>query len=215
LTPRTLGHALDDAPPRHGPALPARALWIGGMIALVLAIPPVIYAVLAWRQAGFLDPSYFIPYEELTNAVRSGDPGLLLLSSVVSVNMTSGDLLSNMYQLTVEQLVLSVGLAAMVGLTLDAQFRLRQVCPTGAVGGSAAAAGSGLAATVAASSTGILGCCGSGLGGGVLALMGVTSGVAAGIAEFSPYVQMALIAAFAVAYRYFARRLKAFGPTAS
>ncbi len=190
-------------------ALPARALWVACMVALVLALPPLIYAALAWRQAGFLNVSWFVPYEELWGAVKSGDHGLVLLSSLVSVNMTSGDILANMYQLTVEQLLLSAALGTVVGLTLDAQFRLRRACAPGAVGGSAAAAGSGLAATVAASSTGILGCCGSGLAGGVLALAGITGAAAAGIAEYSYLVQLALIAAFAFAYLRFARRLKA------
>lgn len=197
-----------------GAALPARALWVGGMVALVLALPPLIYAVLAWRQAGFINVSGFIPYEELMGAIESGDPGLVLLSSLVSVNMTSGDILANMYQLTVEQLLLSVALGAAVGLTIDAQVRLNNACAPGAVGGSAAAAGSGLAATVAASSTGILGCCGSGLAGGVLALAGITGGTAAQIAEYSHFVQLVLIALFALAYVRFARRLKALAGTA-
>jgi len=190
-------------------ALPARALWVAGMVALVLALPPLIYAVLAWRQAGFLDVTWFVPHEEMKGAFESGDIGLILLSSVISVNMTSGDILANMYQLTVEQLLLSAALGTAVGLTIDAQVRLSKACAPGAVGGSAAAAGSGLAATVAASSTGILGCCGSGLAGGVLALAGVTGATAAHIAEYSHFVQLALIAAFALAYLRFARRLRA------
>jgi len=138
---------------------------------------------------------------------------LVLASSLASVNMTSGDILANMYQLTVEQLLLSAALGAAVGLTIDAQVRLSKACAPGAVGGSAAAAGSGLAATVAASSTGILGCCGSGLAGGVLALAGITGGTAAQIAEYSHFVQLALIALFALAYVRFARRLKALAGT--
>lgn len=204
----TLDHAL-AAHARDARALPARWLWLGGMVALVLALPPLIYAGLAWRQAGFLDPSWFVPHEELLAAVKSGDVGLVLLASVATVNMTSGDILANMYQLTVQQLLLSLALGATVGLTLEAQMRLRKACAAGSVGGSAAAAGSGLMATVAASSTGILGCCGSGLGGGVLALMGVASTAAAQIADWSPLVQLALIALFALAYLRFARRLKA------
>lgn len=209
----TLDQALAAAT-RDARALPARWLWVAGMAALVLALPPLIYAGLAWRQAGFLNPSWFVPYEELLAAVKSGDVGLVLSSSVATVNMTSGDILANMYQLTVQQLLLSLALGVAVGLTLEAQMRLRNACPTGSVSGSAAAAGSGLMATVAASSTGILGCCGPGLGGGVLALMGVTSTAAAQIADFSPWVQVALIALFALAYLRFARRLKALAPTA-
>lgn len=203
--------AVEKAAPAAAPAaeLPARGLWIGGMAALVLALPPLIYAALAWRQAGFLNITWYAPHEELTAAFESGDLGMILSSAVISVNMTSGDILANMYQLTVEQLLLSVALGAAVGLTLDAQFRLSKTCATGAVGGSSAAAGSGLAATVAASSTGIIGCCGSGLAGGVLALAGVTGSTASQIAEYSPYVQLALVAAFALYYLRLTRRLRA------
>jgi hypothetical protein len=188
---------------------PARAPWVAGMVAAVLALPPVIYALLAWRQAGFLNVTWYVPYEELAGALASGELRLILEASAISVNMTSGDILANMYQLTVEQMLLSVALGTAVGLTLDAQLRLTRACAPAARGGSAAAAGSGLAATVAASSTGILGCCGSGLAGGVLALAGVTGAAAAYIAEYSYVVQLVLIAAFAFAYRRFARRLKA------
>ncbi len=79
---------------------------------------------------------------------------------------------------------------------------------TGIAGGSAAMAGSGLAATLAASSTGILGCCGSALSGGVLALAGVSFTTASQIAEFSPWIQVAMIAFFAFAYVRLSRRLR-------
>ena len=69
-------------------------------------------------------------------------------------------------------------------------------------------AGSGLAATLAASGTGILGCCGSWLTGGILLLAGVSSVTANQIAEVSPFIQVALIALFALAYLRFSRRLK-------
>ena len=95
-----------------------------------------------------------------------------------------------------------------MGLTLDAQLSLRKVCELKSVGGSAAAAGSGLVATLAASGTGILGCCGSGLTGGILLLAGVSSITANQIAEVSPFIQAALIALFALAYLRFSRRLK-------
>ena len=64
----TLDQALAAAT-RDARALPARWLWVAGMAALVLALPPLIYAGLAWRQAGFLNPSWFVPYEELLAAV--------------------------------------------------------------------------------------------------------------------------------------------------
>ena len=61
---------------------------------------------------------------------------------------------------------------------------------------SQAAAGSGLLATVAASSTSIMGCCGSGVAGGVLTLAGVGPGTASEIAGWSTPVQALFIVGF-------------------
>jgi hypothetical protein len=188
--------------------IPTRALWMLSMVAAVLVLPLVMYAFLAYRQFGLFNPSYFIPYEEMSAAFGSGDLHAVFDAPLISVNVTSGLLLSNMFSLSVGQFFLSVALGATMGLTLDAQLSLRKVCELKSVGGSAAAAGSGLVATLAASGTGILGCCGSGLTGGILLLAGVSSITANQIAEVSPFIQAALIALFALAYLRFSRRLK-------
>ena len=188
--------------------IPTRVLWMVSMVAAVMVLPLVMYAFLAYRQFGLFNPSYFFPYEEMLDAFGSGGLHAVFDAPIISVNVTSGFLLSNMFSLSVGQLLLSVALGAVMGLTLDAQLSLRKVCELKSVGGSAAAAGSGLAATLAASGTGILGCCGSGLTGGILALAGVSSVTATQIAEVSPFIQVALIALFALAYLRFSRRLK-------
>jgi len=185
-----------------------RVLWMFSMVAVVLVLPLVMYAFLAYRQFGLFNPSYFIPYEEMLDAFRFGDLHAVFDAPIISVNVTSGLLLSNMFSLSIGQLLLSVGLGVAMGLTLDAQLSLRKVCELKSVRGSAAATGSGLAATLAASGTGILGCCGSGLTGGILALAGVSSVTASQIAEVSPFIQAALIALFVLAYLWFSRRLK-------
>ena len=153
-------------------------------------------------------PSYYLPYEALFDALRSADAEAILAAPVLSVNMTSGELLANMYNLTVGQFFLSVALGIVMGLALAAQLSFRKACAVGSVGGTAAAAGSGLMATLAASSTGILGCCGSALSGGILALAGVSATTASQIAEFSPWIQVAMIVFFAFAYVRLSRRLK-------
>lgn len=188
--------------------IPNRALWMFSMVAAVLVLPLVMYAFLAYRQFGLFNPSYFIPYEELLDAFGSGDLHAVFDAPIISVNVTSGLLLSNMFSLSVGQLLLSVALGSVMGLTLDAQLSLRKVCDLKSVGSSAAAAGSGLAATLAASSTGILGCCGSGLTGGILLLAGVSSVTASQIAEVSPFIQAGLIGFFVLAYLRFSSRLK-------
>ena len=64
---------------------------------------------------------------------------------------------------------------------------------------------------MAASSTGILGCCGSGLSGGVLTLLGVSGNVAGQLAGVSLLFQLALIAVFVLLNLRFAARLQALG----
>ena len=187
--------------------IPTRVLWILSMVAAVLVLPLIMFAFLAYRQFGLFNPSYYIPYEEMLDAFGSGDLHAVFDAPIISVNVTSGLLLSNMFSLSVGQLLLSVALGVIMGLTLDAQFSLRKVCKLKSVGGLAAA-GSGLVATLAASGTGILGCCGSGLTGGILALAGISSVTATQIAEVSPFIQVALIAFFVLAYLRFSRRLK-------
>ena len=185
-----------------------RVLWILSMVAAVLVLPLIMFALLAYRQFGLFNPSYYIPYEEMLDAFGSGDLHAVFDAPIISVNVTSGLLLSNMFSLSVGQLLLSVALGVAMGLTLDAQFSLRKVCKLKSVGGSAAAAGSGLVATLAASGTGILGCCGSGLTGGILALAGISSVTATQIAEVSPFIQVALIGFFVLTYLRFSKRLK-------
>ncbi len=186
----------------------SEALWILVLVSVVLALPPVIYAGLSYAQCGLFKPSYYLPYEALFDALRSADVEAIISAPVLSVNMTSGELLANMYSLTVGQLILSVALGTVIGLALAVQLSLRKACAMGSASGSAAAAGSGIAATLAASSTGILGCCGSALSGGVLALAGVSFTTASQIAEISPWIQIVMIAFFAFAYVRLSRRLR-------
>ena len=201
-----LGKSGDDVV--QAQPIPTRALLMLSMVAAVLVLPLVMYAFLVYRQFGLFNPSYFFPYEEMLDAFGSGDLHTVFDAPIISVNVTSGFLLSNMFSLSAGQLLLSVALGVVMGLTLDAQLSLRKVCELKSVGGSAAVASSGLAATLAASSTGILGCCGSGLTGGILALAGVSSVTATQLAEVSPFIQAALIAFFSLTYLRFSRRLK-------
>jgi uncharacterized membrane protein len=67
--------------------------------------------------------------------------------------------------------------------------------------GAAAGAGAGLLATIAAASTGLLGCCGgSAFAGGVFALAGLGSASAAALSKASPLVQVGLILVFVALY---------------
>ena len=182
--------------------------WMILMITLVLVLPPAIYGSLTYYRFGVFSPSYYVPYEEFWASITAGDVAVFFTAPLLSVNMTSGDILANMYSVTLGQYALSIALGVAMGLTLAKQFYLRRACPARTSGGTAAATGSGLFATVAASSTGILGCCGSGLAGGVLTLMGVSGSVASQLAGVSLLLQAALIAAFVLLNLRLAARLK-------
>ncbi len=172
-----------------------RDAWlIGAMALLVVALPPVVYGVLAYRTFGVLEVSWYAPYEELLAAIRTGNPFEIGRAPLIAINMTSGEVLANMFTLSVWQLTISVALGLLIGLNLVAFLALRAACPTGRLRGPATTAGSGLLATVAASGTGLLGCCGAAMSGGVLALMGMGAGTAHLLSHASPPVQAALVA---------------------
>ncbi|MSP80960.1 MAG: hypothetical protein EXR02_07875 [Rhodospirillales bacterium] len=185
--------------------------WVLAMILMVLAMPPAIYGALTYYRFGIFAPSYYVPHEAFWAAVTAGDFTASFAAPLLSVNMTSGDILANMYSVTLGQYALSIALGAAMGLAMAKQVRLLKVCSAGAIGGTSATTGAGLFSTVAASSTGILGCCGAGLAGGVLTLLGVSSNVAGQLAGASLLFQLALIAVFALLNLRFAARLKGLG----
>jgi len=163
----------------------------------VLFVPPVIYGGLVWKQFGFLKISGFIPHEAFKAAWSDDGLSGVLGASLVSVNMTSGLLLANMFDLTLGQLFMSLVMGGVIAWNFIAQLNLKRVCAIGGGGGAATAAGSGMLATIGASSTGILGCCGSGAIGGVLALTGIGANTAAQLSEWSTVVQLLFIAVLA------------------
>ena len=184
---------------------------VAGIVGLVLVVPPLVYSYLVWRRFDFLDVSGYVPHEEARQVLTAGDFLGFLGAPVLSMNMTSGALLSNMYSLTVGQSILTVCLGAAIALNLIAHLDLRRVCSIRGLHGTTAAAGSGLCATVAASSTSIMGCCGSGVAGGVLTLAGVGAGTASEIAGWSTPVQALFIAGFVLNWLRLRRKLSASG----
>ena len=177
------------------------------LISLTLLLPPMIYGLLVWRQFGFLKLSGYVPVEEIAQAFRAGDGVAIMMAPVMSINMTSGELLASMYSLTVGQLLLSILLGVALALNILAHIELRRICSVVKPHGTITAAGSGLFATVAASSTGIMGCCGSSFAGGVLALAGIGATTANTIAGWSTPVQILFIAGFTLNWFYLQQRL--------
>ena len=202
-----VSHTTSVSQARSGPT--HTALVVALSVVVVLILPPMIYAYLTYVKFGLFKPSYYIPYEALYAALRSGSVFEIWDASLVVVNMSSGLLLANMYSLTIGQLLLSFALGVSIGLNLAAHGMLRRSCALSARRAeTAGATGTGLAATVAASSTGIVGCCGSALGGGVLALTGISATTAIQIAAWSPYIQTGLIILFIANYIRLRRRIQ-------
>ena len=178
------------------------------LICLTLLLPPLIYSLLVWRQFGFLNLSGYMPIEEVAQAFKAGDAFAIMMAPAISINMTSGELLASMYSLTVGQLLLSILLGNVLALNILAHIELRRICCIIKPHGTITAAGSGLFATVAASSTGIMGCCGSGFTGGVLALAGIGATTANNISHWSVPLQILFIIGYVLHWIRLKRKLR-------
>ena len=198
---------LSKSPCDDLPAASASEGWrdaaiVVAMILLTLTLPVMIYGYLSWRQLEYFSLSYFVPYEAMKSELANATVSKVIALPLIEMNLTSGHILSNMYTLTLGQLVLSLVLGFVMGLVLADRRRLRRSCGVHRRQriGAATGAGTGLLATVGAASTGLLGCCGgSAFAGGVFALAGLSSATAATLAQASPFVQLALIAVFVAA----------------
>ena len=189
------GLVLKAAPVQMNRGRWSTAIVFLSIVLVVLALPPAVYAWLSYVKFELFRPTYYVPHEALLQTLRRGSLHDIWDASLVVVNMTSGLLLSNLYALTVGQLVLSLLLGVAIALNLSALFAVRRVCSTSPQAGRATgAAGTSLVATVAASSSGIFGCCGGATAGGVLTLAGASSTTAIQIGQWSPYIQVLLIA---------------------
>jgi hypothetical protein len=171
------------------------------MVVLTMMLPLAIYAYLSWWRFEYLSLSYFVPYEAMRAELAEPTLAKILSLPLIEMNMTSGHILANMYTLTLGQFILSAALGLVMGLVLAEHGHLRGICAVRGRQGATAAAGAGvgLLATVAAASTGLLGCCGGGaFAGGVFALAGLGSGSAAILSKASPFIQIGLILLFSL-----------------
>jgi hypothetical protein len=173
------------------------SLLIASVVTAGLLLPPLVYAALVYWKFGMLKVTWYIPYEEMLGALRGGKPAEIFAAPLFAANMTSGLVTANMFSLRIGELLLSIALGTAVGINFLAHARARALC---------VAAGSGAAATLAASNAGILGCCGPAFTGGILALAGLSATTAQAIALVSPTAQGALIAVLAVNYARLRRR---------
>jgi hypothetical protein len=183
------------------------AAFVVAMVAATLLLPPLVYAAAVYRKFAALDLSSYIPHEELVAALRSASPGAIFAAPLLSVDLTSKMMVASMFTLTLGQFLVSVSLGTLLGLNAAARLGLLSSCPARNLSGLAAATTSGLASTVAATSTGLLGCCGPALSGGVLALLGLSATTAQAIAKGSPFVEGALLLIFGLDYLRLRRHL--------
>ena len=94
-------------------------------LALFLEVPPIVYGYLSYQQFEYFKVTGYMPYEELMIALRSGSLGKILGAPLVSLNMTSGHLFSNVYAFTIGPLVASLILGTFTGLIIVAQLRIQ------------------------------------------------------------------------------------------
>ena len=178
-------------------------------LALFLEVPPIVYGYLSYQQFEYFKVTGYMPYEELMITLRSGSLGKILGAPLVSLNMTSGHLFSNVYAFTIGPLVASLILGTFTGLIIVAQLRIQLTGGATSSGSAWSILGLGLLATVGASSAGLLGCHGgSGMSGGILAITGLSGDIAALLASLSPYVQVALIVALSGYCIHLQRKLR-------
>jgi hypothetical protein len=170
--------------PRESDPVIAASILAAAM-ALVLALPPALFGWLSWRRFDGFRFTWYVPHEELAQALRTLDPAGIFHAPLFVANMTSGLPIANMFTLTVGQLALSLVLGAAIGANLLAALRPGQRV------GVALGILVSLTATAAASSTGLVGCH-PGLAGGLITLVGINSSTAATLATWSPLAQAAL-----------------------
>ena len=126
-----------------------------GMIAATIVLPVAIHGYLSWLKFDYFSLSSYIPHEAMRAELATPTLAKIVSLPLVEMNMTSGHILANMYTLTLGQLTLSITLGLMMGLVLAGQLNLRGLCAMrGQQGvGAAAAAGTGLLATIAAATS--------------------------------------------------------------
>jgi hypothetical protein len=186
-----------------------KAMIVAEMIALTLLLPIAIYGFLSWYRLDYFSASYFVPYEAMAAELRAPTLSNILALPLAEINMTSGHILANMYTLTLGQLGLSIVLGTLMGLVLSGQIQLAGPCaaPGRQTIETATGVGAGFLATIAAASTGLLGCCGgASFAGGIFALAGLSAATAASLSAASPLVQIGLIVLFAGIYVRLRRR---------
>src|SRR5436305_4171493 len=100
-------------------------LIVATSLVLFIEIPPIVYGLLTYRQFEFFSLSGYMPYEEAMIALRSGSLSTILGAPLISLNMTSGHLFSNVYIFSIGPLAASLVLGTLTGLAIVARLRVQ------------------------------------------------------------------------------------------
>lgn len=165
------------------------------MIAVMLALPLLLFAVLSKLKLGFWIWSYYVPYEELWQAFGSGDLRRIYEAPLLAVNVTSGFVIANMFTYKLGHTAVSILVAVLVVLLLRRQVAQPACATRGAVISLGGATGGVFAATAASASAALSGCCGSAMAGGLVALAGLGAVAGAATADVAAWIQPALAVA--------------------
>ncbi len=176
------------------------------LLALMLALPLALFALVSYHKLGFMSLSWYVPYEEFGQSLASGDIGRIYNAPLAAINTTSGFVIATMFTYTLGHTLVSIVLAVLVLLHIRLLAR-RMVCQsrgfTASVGGATAGV---FATTAAASSTALTGCCASGMAGGMIALAGAGSVAGVWLSDAATYAQALLVVGLAVAFLIVNRR---------
>ncbi len=175
------------------------AAWMCAVVALLLALPLALFALFSYLKLGFINFSYYVPYEEFWQNLLSRDIGKIYSAPLIAMNLTSGFLVANMFTYTLGHTLVTVILGALVVSHVLLALRRARSCamriPAGSVGSATAGV---FAATAASSSAALTGCCGAGMAGGLVALAGFGSAVGAWVSDAATWGQAVLVAALAI-----------------
>jgi hypothetical protein len=172
-----------------------------GVVALLLALPLALFALVSYWKLGFFNFSYYVPYEAFWQNLSSGSAGRIYNAPLVAINVTSGFLIANMFTYTLGHTLTSTVLAVLVVWHVELALKRARECdsvrvPAASVGGATAGV---FAATAASSSAALTGCCGAGMTGGIVALAGLGSAAGAWMSEVATWAQFLLVVGLAVA----------------
>jgi hypothetical protein len=167
---------------------------------VMLALPLLLFAALSYWKLGFVNWSYYVPYEEFGQGLASGALRKLYYAPLIAVNVTSGFIIANMFTYTLGHTLVTLLLTVLVLAYHGSALRRARACAARVSATPAGGAAAGVfAATAASSSAALTGCCGAGMAGGLVALAGFGTATGAWAADAATIAQALLVAALGAA----------------